>query len=120
MCSRAREFASLMVTTLDDNGENGHVGWVDAWDPAGLGEVFRFVLLQFFTALESNRKAPIIFEPSWDEDVFIALGPFSGDVLLADVPFVPLTDLNLLPNGSRDGTQQGMALPLLVSSLGSR
>ena len=87
------------MPTLDDNREDGNIGWIHARNPCCLCERLRAELLELLTAFKSDSLAGIVVKPSGNADQLILFGTRRHDFLLADVTRVVLTNPKLFNDG---------------------
>ena len=83
---------------MDDDGEDGDVGGVDAGDARSLGKGFGAMLLQFLAAFKAQGRDLIIVEPGWNADGLVFLGSGGCNFLLTDVAGIMVSDPELFEN----------------------
>lgn len=77
-----------MMTTFDENGKNGNIGWVYTRNPRGLGQSFRLVAFQLLTAFKSHSGALFVIQPFRDPDGLVHFCAFSSFPLLFNIRFI--------------------------------
>ena len=90
----------LVMTALDNDGQNSDISWIDARNPIRLGEILRTISLQFLATFISDGCAGIIVKPIRNNDGFVSLRPFGRNVLLPNIAFVLFTNPELFNDGS--------------------
>ena len=90
------------MTALDDDGQNGDVGRIDAGNAAGLCQCLGAKLLQFLSALKPNGRAAVIVKPIRNCNRLVLFGPCGGLFFLLDIALVVLADGELFANGDRN------------------
>ena len=86
------------MPTLDDNREDGNIGWIHARNPCCLCERLRAELLELLTAFKSHGRADIIVKPGRNLDGLILLGARCGDFFLTNITRVMMPDPELFDN----------------------
>ena len=78
---------------LDDEGEDGDVGWGDAWNGGGLGKVGGADGVEFLARLPAEGGDAPVVEPRRDGTLFLKFGAFGGAEFLLDIAAIAQFDL---------------------------
>ena len=87
------------MSSFDDDGQNGDIGWIHARNPSRLCKCLRFELFELLAAFISDRLAGIVIKPARNTNGLVLLGSCGGDFLLADVTRVVLANPQLFNDG---------------------